>query len=99
MTTTITADTTHLVVDIPDGEDESLKPLALMRAVSSQLGGPLSLRLFRQSMLSGKLKLVSSRCHIQMLMLFLPILFTVHYLLPCVCPTQCCYNLVPVSAQ
>ena len=58
----ITADTTHLVVDEPDVNGEDLKPLAVMQAVSSKLGGLPSLRLFKQSMLSGKLKLVSSRC-------------------------------------
>ena len=62
VTETITADTTHLVVDGRDVDDEDLKPLAVMQAVSSKLGGLPSLRLFKQSMLSGKLKLVSSRC-------------------------------------
>lgn len=64
VTDTITANTTHLVVDGPGFEDEQgLKPLALMQAVSSKLGGLQSLRSFQQSMLSGRLKLVSSRCH------------------------------------
>lgn len=63
MTDTITADTTHLVVDGPGFKDEqALKPLALMQAVSSKLGGLQGLRLFKQSVLSGRLKLVSSRC-------------------------------------
>lgn len=63
VTHTVTADTTHLVVDGSSStKDEELTPLALMQAVASKLGGLQSLRLFKQSMLSGKLKLVSSRC-------------------------------------
>ena len=62
VTDTITADTTHLVVDGP-GHEQKLKAVALVQAVSSKLGGLQSLRLFKQSMLSGSLKLVSSRCH------------------------------------
>lgn len=64
VTDTITADTTHLVVEGPDLKDEQgLKPLALMQAVSGKLGGLQSLCLFKQSMLSGRLKIVCSRCH------------------------------------
>lgn len=74
MTDTITADTTHVVIDGPGdglGDEQGLKALAVMQAVSSKLGGLQSLRLFKQSMLSGRLKLVSSRCPpcLQMLML------------------------------
>lgn len=63
VTDAITAHTTHLVVDSHGGKDEDrdVKPLAVMQAVSRQLGGLPALRLFKQSMLSGKLKLVSSR--------------------------------------
>lgn len=61
VTDVITAHTTHLVVDSPNGEDGDVKPLAVMQAVSRKLGGLPSLHLFKQSMLSGKLKLVSSR--------------------------------------
>ena len=63
VTDTITADTTHLVVDGSSSTGGAeLKPLALVQAVASKLGGLQSLRLFKQSMLSGKLKLVSPRC-------------------------------------
>lgn len=63
VTDTITADTTHLVVDGSTSTDaQELTPLALMQAVASKLGGLHSLRLFKQAMLSGKLKLVSPRC-------------------------------------
>ena len=60
---TITADTTHLVVDRSSStQDKELMPLELMQALGSKMGGLQSLRLFKQSMLSGKLKLVSPRC-------------------------------------
>ena len=61
VTDAITPDSTHLVRDARDLKTESVRPLELMQAVCSTLGGLQSLHLFKQSLLSGKLKLVSTR--------------------------------------
>lgn len=84
MTDTITADTTHLVVDASSSTDDAeMKPLVLMQAVASKLGGLHALGLFKQSMLSSKLKLVSQRCFfISKCWYCCSFLFTIHGVTP-----------------
>ena len=61
MTETLASDSTHLVVDSHEMTSETMEPLKLMQAVCSNLGGLKTLRLLRQLLFAGKLKLVAAR--------------------------------------
>ena len=86
VTDSITLDTTHLVLDSTGLGADSVRPLELMQAVSRHMGGLPSLRLFRQSLLAGRLRMVSARCGLCFCSSWpQPVTALRHYMSMCIC--------------
>ena len=70
VTDTLVPETTHIVIDTGTHvAHASVKPLEVLRGVTSRLGGLQGLRLLRRLMLSGQLTLVAPRYAFHMTLL------------------------------